>query len=109
MKSKRSYIRRDWNRVMEEYSDSGLSVEEYCKHTNINKYLFLRWQQKLVGKHAEEVVPSKYSSVEFIQLPVVPNPSLAIRFPGDIEVLVPKHFDADFLQSLVIQLKEALC
>ena len=106
MMAKRKYIRRDWGQVMEEYALSGMSATDYCKAQAINKYLFLRWQQKLAGKVLEQ---PNYSREDFVQLPIISKASLSIRFPGNVELAVPNHCDAGTLRIVIAQLKEVLC
>jgi len=108
-KVKRSYLRRDWKLVLEEYSASGLSVSEYCKSKDINKYLFLRWQQRLAGRDDEKVASSEYTLADFVQFPVVANPSLSIRFPNGVELIVSKHYDLEYLREIMVHLKGILC
>ncbi len=67
MEAKRkSYIKRDWAAIFEEYSRSGMKVLEFCRVQGIPQSVFYRWRKKF-----EDSSPPSKSSLkqsDFIQL-----------------------------------------
>ncbi len=108
-KKRKTYIKRDWAAVFEEYSRSGMTVLEFCRVQGIPQSVFYRWRKKF----EDSSPPSKPSlrQNDFIQLSSTasPGPPVSIVFGGQVEVLVHNDCDRVLLGEIIAQLKESLC
>ncbi len=47
-----------WQKLFSRQSDSGLSVQEFCRREGINAGLFRRWQSRLTSAESDGELPS---------------------------------------------------
>jgi hypothetical protein len=60
--SKSKRVQRDWPSVMQEYRESGLSVQQFCRDRGISPGLFYKWRKRLSNAPAGE------SNAGFVEL-----------------------------------------
>lgn len=84
---KKQYIRRtpeQWQSILADQSNSGLSQQNYCLNKNIAFSTFHSWRKRLSGKSAEPV-----SIPDFVELPsVADSQSLASALDDGLQVRV---------------------
>lgn len=100
-------IQRDWPRVMDEFTHSGLSVRAFCQERGIALSLFYRHRRVLAADGAQRA----FRRHDFLELS--PRASaggdIHITFPGRVEVSVSNHCDPGLLRAVLAQLQASSC
>ena len=102
-------IWRDWDEVMADFRDSGISITEYCGKHNISQGLFGKWYKRLGEANDKDQCQSQ-RSLDFVRVDVPrSHQALTIRFAGDVEIAVSNDCDVKILSAVIAQLKGVAC
>ena len=108
-KKRKTYIKRDWAAVFEEYSRSDMTVLDFCRVQGIPQSVFYHWRKKFKDSSPPNN-PSLWQN-DFIRLSSTtsPGPPVSIVFGGKIEVCIHNDCDRVLLGDIIAQLKESSC
>ena len=92
--------RREWERRVERWRESGLSQKEFCQIHRLKWCTFHYWKKKLVKNDGPQV---EWIGVE---KPATLEPGQYELSLGRAQLSIPAHFNVDQLRSLVKVLLE---
>jgi len=102
--SRRSAKAEFWKQVLEEHSESNLSVSDFCSQKSLSDQSFYQWKRKLTPR------PSSCSSPSLIPVRIVPSAPAAVS--RSIQVMTPSgyaiRFDSSLEPSQLANLIEAI-
>jgi hypothetical protein len=100
-----------WRERVEEQVRSGLSVAEYCRRGGFSAGSFYAWKRRLRSSHAtvgknigrrgaRQASVGRVPRGGFVQVPLVVEPVIDVRFADGTLVSVPVEYLAATLQTL---------
>ena len=98
MKSKKTH--NEWNTLVSEFEQSGLSMANFCEGNNLKPSTFIYWVKKF---------SSKVSVPKLVKLetrPVVNIPKHIQIIIGDIKLEIPCLFPLEKISRLISVIKE---
>jgi transposase-like protein len=110
--------RAQWRRLVEDWPDSGLTQEQYCRRHGISVASLHRWRERLRqeravgfghGRAREAAEPVRLVPVDLLaaQLPSAGvEATLRLVFAGDLCLEIAPGFDAPTLRRVVELLRE---
>ncbi len=108
---------KKWNTIVNEFTESNSSPNEYCKRTGVNVNTLYAWRQRfgLTGK--APTVQLKNTSFKELNFTEDSNPSPAntatssieIIFSDKIKISVSGNYDEEVLSKTVKVLSNAVC
>ncbi|MDA3957758.1 hypothetical protein [Oceanispirochaeta sp.] len=99
MKNKRS--REDWKNEIGKYKSSGLSINGYCRESNINPSTFIYWKKKFDSPAI--VVP--HQLLVKISTPIKSEEKMKLSY-NQIVIEFPVELTTDEIAVLISALKE---
>lgn len=74
----------EWQRILERYRSSGLSMSAFCRREKISKGSFSRWRRRIEAERS--VVPTfvELTTPSAPEIPASLSGELELRLPGDI-------------------------
>jgi macrodomain Ter protein organizer (MatP/YcbG family) len=92
-----------WRKLVNRQSKSGESVTAYCQARGLSAPQFFYWKKKLRELEANQFVEVKMVSSRMP--PEAAGAGIEVRLRNDIRLQVPRGFDADHLQALLVVLE----
>ena len=97
-------VRAKWISLISEQSESGQTVEAFCRERGLTTSMFYTWRKRLRGSAAE-----RFLEVQVAKPAARPAPSrrgaIEIRLAEGLCVLVEPGFDPDHLREVVAALE----
>ena len=84
---------KKWEKIIEDYEDSGLTIKEYCNKTGINSNSLRHRIQDV------KEIPNQISEVVVVNEPCVPK-SINLRING-IDLQFDQSLDASILKTII--------
>ena len=93
-----------WSQLIEDWSDSGLSQQAFCRDRGLSYHKFHYWRKKLSRTPPTKTLPRTSALVPVSYQPKSPVSDLSVHLPNGVSL---RGIDSDNL-AVVEQLLEAL-
>ena len=106
----REVLAQLWRERLDEYSESGKSVQEWCGFNGIPIYQYYYWRRRLASLNTRSADTGSWLAAEVVDSSSAPFASggVTIRIAGAAIELTP-GFDPDLLRAVVRALAEDPC
>lgn len=105
-----------WLRRIQRFSQSGLTVAEFCDREQVSVAAFYQWRRKLVTlanppqatareQDGLPLSPSSGSPNGFVPVRVLPSSTIEVRFPNGVVLTLPAR-DLDVLHQTLLVLSQ---
>jgi len=89
----------EYQKIIAEQKESGLSIKEFCKQKNIS---IGKWHYyRLALKKEKGLAPNKLSPVKVINKPTNEHHDIKLALPNGFQLALPTDFDPSRLKQLV--------
>ena len=97
--------RADWARKIEEQSQSGLSINQWCQHKGINDKTFRRWKSNLKTKEKIQEIAAVAAPTGWCQVQTKPavekSANLKLVVNSQITIELEPGFDPELLREVL--------
>jgi hypothetical protein len=88
----------EWNRLIEEQRQSGLSIEKWCRHQNLTPHTFHYWKDKLFPKQLQKTSFTEFNMRRHEAISLQAR-GLYVRMGNDCDPILRKQFFALFAEA----------